>query len=181
MYFKLLKSRKNRKVLIILSVSFLVFCIWIFLIADKVLALSASVISLIIIIFLFFESVKPGWSYAVESDGIRIKRTFKQYFISFENIDKVKEISRQQAVKIVNKVNNGKSDRDLGSRIELGRLIGYSSIPVTEASDKDIYSSSNKLYIDKFVLVQKKEEGSYILSPSDSSGFVRECGKYLIK
>ncbi len=84
MYFKLLKSRKNRKVLIILSVSFLVFCIWIFLIADKVLALSASVISLIIIIFLFFESVKPGWSYAVESDGIRIKRTFKQYFISLK-------------------------------------------------------------------------------------------------
>ena len=182
MYFKLLKSRKNRKVLIILSLSFLVFCIWIFLIADKILAVSVSAVSLILILLLFFESVKPGWSYSVESGGIRIKRTFKKYFISFKNIDKVKEISRSQTAKMVNKVIAGKSDSALGSRIELGRLIGYSSVPVTEAAVKDIYSSgSDKLYIDKFVLIQKKEGGSYILTPSDPSGFVRECGKYIIK
>ena len=48
---------------------------------------------------MIIESGKFGWSYNIEDDGIRIKRTFKKYFIPFKDITAVKEISRVQAGK----------------------------------------------------------------------------------
>ena len=185
MYFKPLKSRKNRRLLIVLTVSFLVFCIWISFFSDILFTAVISSVSFILLSFMIIESGKFGWSYNIEDDGIRIKRTFKKYFIPFKDITAVKEISRVQAGKLVEKVRSKseKSREGLKPQIVLGRLLGYSTVSVTDPYKKNEYTGgSGRLTIgDKFVLVQKEGGNNYILSPVDPSGFVRECRKHTVK
>ena len=179
MDYKPLKSRKNRRFSIVVTVSFLIFITWIFLAADKMFALYTGILSIPVIFLMVFETSKTGWRYRVDNEGVVINRTFRKYHIYFSDIDSVREISRSQAGKLVNKAGNSgsKSGSDLNKRINLGRLIGYCSVPVAGSSVKDIYESSNGaiVYNDRFVLLSRTNGKQYILSPADSSGFVREC------
>ena len=171
--------------MIILAVSFIVFNVWIFFIADIFFSASVSAVSLLVLLFLYFETGKFGWSYSIDSNGIFIKRTFKKYNIFFRDIDSVKEISRNRAAELVNKAGSKgpNSGGGLKPGVNLGRLIGFCSVPVTGSSAKDLYinGSKERIYADKFVFVRKSSGSSYILSPYDTGGFVRECKKYTAK
>jgi hypothetical protein len=183
MYFKPGFSSKTRRIMITLIVSFLVFISWMILFSDKTFGISMAVISLVLLFMIVFEIGRFGWNYTVDSDGIRIKRTFKRYFIASDLIASVKEISQVQASKLVQDAKNGKmhplnnKSGGINSQIAYGRLIGYSSVPIVESKIKKQQKSGGRRSsgIEKFILVKNKDGKQYILSPLDSIGFLREC------
>lgn len=185
MYFKPGFSSKTRRIMITLIVSFLVFICWMFLFSDKTLGITMAVISLTLLLIIVFEIGRFGWNYTVGEDGIRIKRTFKRYFIASDTIASVKEISLDQASRIVQDVKSGKIQRlknnsgGVNFQIEYGRLIGYSSVPIALSKSKIQCASGDRRSSGtaKFILVKKKDGKQYILSPLDSGGFLRECRK----
>ncbi len=182
MIFKPLKSRKNRMLIISLSISFLVFCVCVFLISEKITAAAVAGISFILLLIIVLETARFGWKYTIDENGILIKRTFKKYYIASDRIESVREISREQASKIVENIKRGKPDIShrggISSQIGLGRLIGFSSVPIDVKTE---YSGASAGRGEKLVLVRKKDGREYLLSPIESGIFVNTYKKVCLK
>ena len=193
MEFKPQRSRKTGRAILIISSAFIVFNIWVFVFAGISAGLAMSGASILLLFFIIFETGRFGWSYIVGEDGIRIKRTFKKYFIARENIDSVKETSLEGIGKIVAGIKNGKSGKSASGQnttggiplqIELGRLIGHSSIPVNISESKPGSRSKRSTgrkdpAREQFLLLTKKDGKQYILTPSDINGFLQACRQML--
>ncbi|MDX9801635.1 MAG: hypothetical protein RBT69_09895 [Spirochaetia bacterium] len=184
MEFKPQRSRKTGKVIWILSAAFIIFNGWMFLFAGASAGFAMSGASILLLLFIVFETGRFGWSYKVNDNGITVKRTFKKYFISFENIDSIKEINREGIGKLVaelqkRKGKSGQKESGVSLQIELGRLIGHSSVPINIAELKSgphrRRAGRNVSVTQQFILVTKKDGKQFILTPLDIKGFLKEC------
>ena len=183
MEFKPRRSIRNRRIAAALIGAFMIFSISVFFFADKTFGIVSAVVSVIMLLIILPETGRLGWYYSVDNDGIRIKRTFKRYFIALDNISSVKEIGRKQVYKIVAEVQNRKDSSKVNSgfsaQIELGRLIGYSSVHIIiskkRTNNQHNITGKNRFRGENFVLLRKKDGKRYILSPADAKGFLKEC------
>ncbi len=190
MEFKPQRSRKSGRAILILSSAFIIFNVWIFIFAGIKAGFAMTGASILLLLFFVFETGRFGWSYTVGDYGLRIKRTFKKYFIALENIDSVKEITLEGIGKIIAGIKNGKGASGqnkaggVSLQIELGRLIGHSSLPVNISELKPGARSKrstgrNAQITDQFILLTKKDGKQYILTPSDINGFIQACRKMI--
>ena len=105
MEFKPRRSNKTGRELLVLGGAFLIFSAGVFFLADKTAGFALAGVSILLLAVIVFETGRFGWSYSVDDEGIEIKRTFRRYFIAKDNIESVKEISREQAFR---KIYDGK-------------------------------------------------------------------------
>lgn len=183
MEFKPQRSRKTGKAVWILAAAFIVFNGWIFIFAGTAAGFVMTGFSVLLLLFVVFETGRFGWSYIVSSEGIGIKRTFRKYLIALGNIDSAREISLEGIDRIIAGIKNRKGlsgQKKTGGvslQIELGRLIGYSSLPINIS---EIKPAARRHRADtpaagQYILLTKKDGKQYILTPFDIKGFLQAC------
>ena len=191
--FKPRRSLRTARVLIAVIGAFLVFGLIMFFWTDPRFGLTMALISAVMMGVILIETARIGWLYSLDPSGIYIKRTFKRYHLAAELISEVKLIDWKHAKRVVDEAQLGLAGTTAGSQggnvkgsvktqIEIGRLIGFSSIPFNVSqkrfskpgtkSDAAAHSQA------KFILVHRTDGRRYLLSPQDTAGFLKTCRKF---
>lgn len=195
MQFKARKSIVGVRKFHIIFAAFIVFSVWVYFFADKTFGIVMAGISAALLLVILFETGRFGWHYSVDEDGIRVTRTFKTYFISADKIQTVKEISWSKVKEVIAQVQRGetmpsKSDAAKGgvrTQIAVGRLIGYSSVPISLSDSASGKSGKYRKSGNpngkkrgkeaKFILLVRKDGNRYLLTPEKTKEFLYYCKK----
>ena len=192
MQFAPQRSVRSNHIVIAIVAGFAVFVTVTLVFIGRGFGISMFVVSILLLIMIIMETSKLGWSYWVDEDGIRIKRTFKRYRIPADEVESVKSIDWNRAEKILQRVKNGESTAGshgsgggtgrMQRQVEMGRIIGYSSLPVPIPGSRS--SPARELRRSKgsgteiFVSVKRNNGRHYLLTPRDTKGFVKACRKH---
>jgi len=121
------RSRRSIHIVVAFTLAFIIFGVVVLLFTGRGFGLSMIILSILILTMIIMETSKLGWSYSVDEDGIRIKRTFKRYLIPAQEVESIKAVGWAQAEKILRAAREGETR--MQGQVSFGRVIGYSSIP----------------------------------------------------
>jgi hypothetical protein len=191
MQFKPRRNARTVKVVAALTAALIVFSTWVLFVSGGSFAISMVALTVAIVFFILMDTARLGWYYTVDEDGIRVKRSFKRYFISGDNIASVQDIGKPKVRKILRLAREGKTRAGgtrpsadspggkVNTQIELGRIIGFSSLPISLSRRSAGVGGDDSAAIPagRFVLVVKRDGRQYLLSPTQPEEFVRACRK----
>lgn len=181
------RSFKSGRVFVITLGGFTVIGIVLVFVVDWTIGLAMSGFSGFMLTVVLLQSGKIGWEYRIDSKGIWVKRTFRSHVLPKEAIRSVEEISWNRAQEVlrasqideVSAVRNADIIGGFRAQIELGRIIGYSSVPIvfseTRSGSPTHITSVGSYSHGSFVLVTQDDHRTYLLSPVDTSGFLQAC------
>jgi hypothetical protein len=199
MQFKPQRTSRAVTIVAALTAALVIFSVWVFFVAGGRFALSMVALTAVVVFFVLMDTARLGWHYTVDEEGILVKRTFKRYRIAGNNISVVQEIGRAKVKKIIRQAREGKtryggkapgvqknggtaSVGKVNLQVEIGRIIGFSSIPINLSKQNPALSGSGKAGAaapnGRFVLVVKRDGRQYLLSPRQPEEFVRTCRKH---
>ena len=173
MRFKVRRNPDQLKRILIIAGAFAVFSIIAFVFGGQRVGLPLLVISVVIVLLTTVEQAKLGWYYEVGEDALVIRRTLKRYTISGAAMVKVTTGGWPEIWKRVRLYHEGKYPRAAeNQQVALGRLIGFSSVPIP-------IRGSQPRGLDSFVLLLLRSGREYVLSPEKPDQFVREIQRLM--
>ncbi|MFP4152209.1 MAG: hypothetical protein ACLFSV_05145 [Alkalispirochaeta sp.] len=174
MRFDVQRNPNRLRTIAILAGAFIVFSIMGFVIGGTGAGTMLLVVSGVMLVFFTVDQGKIGWHYRIEETELIVRRTFKEYRIPGSTIQSVSKTGWHGIWERVVKYRRGEIPGGAGYRqVALGRLIGFSAIPIPVRSDRRPAGPES------FVVLRRSQGREYVLSPSDPEKFVKECQRLM--
>ena len=159
--------------ILILAGAFAVFLIIVYVVAGATTTVTLLVISAVFLLYFTLEQAKLGWYYEINDSSLIVRRTFKRYMISGASIARVAKTGWSGVMKRIYNYRQGSAAPASGNRqVALGRLIGFSSIPVPIRGGQPTGP-------DEFVILGLHDGREYVLSPAAPASFVKEVQRLM--
>lgn len=173
MRFKVRRNPDQLKRILIIAGAFAAFSILAFVVGGESIGVPLVVISAVIVILTTVEQAKLGWYYEVGNEELVIHRTLKKYRIAGSAMVKVTTGGWPEIWKRVRLYHEGKHPRPAeNQQVALGRLIGFSSVPVP-------IRGAQPRGLDVFVLLLLRSGREYVLTPESPEQLVREIQRLM--
>jgi len=173
MRFTVLRKQSQLKRVIIFAGAFVVFSVIAYLVGGEGPGVALLIASVIIVLFIYLDQGKVGWYYEIGDSSLTVRRTFKRYVISGAAVVKVTKTGWHGVMERVDRYRSGEIPQPAENvQIALGRLIGFSSIPIPIRGARPQGKES-------FVLVGLASGREYVLSPENPDQFVKETQRLM--
>lgn len=167
MQFNVQRSTSQRRRILILLAGFLFFSLLAFYIGGREFGVPLLLLTLLGAAYVGVDQGRLGWRYQTDEDGLRIRRTLKSYRISADSIDSIAPVKPSTIATLVKRYKTGSHPAATGNKqVALGRLVGFSSLPIPlDGSEPDPDGS--------YILLTLKSGRNYVLTPTDPDRFVQ--------
>jgi hypothetical protein len=174
MRFDVVRDRNRGRTILLVAAGFIVFSVLAFFLAGGEVGVTLLAISGVFLVSFAIEQGKIGWYYEITDDAVVVRRTFRRYSIPGSSIQSVKRgtwADVHHAIKAIRSTTSATN-----RQVSLGRLIGFSSIPIPVRSPWVAPRDDAK---ERFVVLRKENGRDYILSPADWDSFIKEAQRLM--
>lgn len=174
MRFNVVRDRDRGRTILLVAAGFIVFSFLAFFFAGGEVGVTLLAISGVFLVSFAIEQSKIGWYYEITDDAIVVRRTFRRYTVAGSSIQSVKRGTWADVHRTIKEIRSTTSSTN--RQVALGRLIGFSSIPIPVRSPWVAPRDDAK---ERFVLIRKDNGRDYILSPENYDSFIKETQRLM--
>ena len=173
MRFRVRRTTAQINRILILAGAFAVFSIIVYVVGGVRTGTTLLIVSGLFLVYITLEQAKLGWYYELDDGALIVRRTFKRYRINGASIARVAKTGWSGIMERVHSYRDGNVEHASGNRqVALGRLIGFSSIPIPIRAGRPVGE-------DDFVLLGLHDGREYVLSPAQPASFVKEVQRLM--
>lgn len=174
MRFRVRRTAAQIHRILILAGAFAVFFIIVYVVAGATTGTTLLIVSAVFLVYFTLDQAKLGWYYEINNGALTVRRTFKRYTIAGASIARVVKTGWSGVTERIYNHRRGAAAHAASGNLQvaLGRLIGFSSIPVPLRGERPKGP-------DEFVIVGLHDGREYVLSPAEPATFAKEVQRLM--
>lgn len=183
MIFVVRRTFRTAAVFVVVLGAFLAVGLFL-LTVDRTAGTAMSLFAGFFLLVIVVQTLRLGWRYAIAPEGIVVKRTLRRHLIARQRVVRleaaesatVQEMLASPQWEEANAARQLDGSSTFRAQLALGKMIGYSSVPITFSQTKRggprSVTAVGSSAPGRFVTVYVTDGPPYILSPLDVEGFV---------